>query len=57
MQVTVPAGVHAVDAVFANTWVRAAGNSLTLLGVFGCLTLAYSDVRRRPARVGASGLL
>jgi hypothetical protein len=57
MQVTVPAGVHAVDAVFANTWVRAAGNSLTLLGVFGCLTLAYSDVRRRPARAGASGLL
>ncbi len=57
MQVTVPAGSHAVEAAFGNTWVRAAGNGLTLLGVLGCLALAYSDVRRRTSRAGSDDLL
>jgi hypothetical protein len=50
MQVFVPAGVHTVDAMFGNTWVRAAGNMVTFLGVVGCLLLAYSEVQRRRRR-------
>ncbi len=46
MQVSVPPGLHTVDAVFSNTRVRTAGNTATLLGVAVCLLLAYSEVRR-----------
>ncbi len=50
MRVFVPAGVHTVEAMFGNTWVRSAGNTVTLLGVLGCLLLAYSEVQRRRPR-------
>jgi hypothetical protein len=50
MQVFVPAGVHTVDATFGNTWVRSAGNTVTFVGVLGCLLLAYSEMQRRRAR-------